>query len=150
MMRRFCAYVEKVFGLSDSLGWLTDSRKRPRVGLETRTAPTAAPSVMSHARHIGYLGRGRLLVEVQQHGIGVHREVTAEAVVRTLGVRQRSAVSKIGLERKALGKILRGDYLGAKASGRAPGLKADLISGLGHAIILPEPSQCIGAGSGGR
>ncbi len=34
-MRRFCAYVEKVFGLSDYLGWLTDSRKRPRI-------PTAA------------------------------------------------------------------------------------------------------------
>jgi hypothetical protein len=34
-MRRFCAYVEKVFGLSDHLGWLTDSRKRPRI-------PTAA------------------------------------------------------------------------------------------------------------
>jgi Transposase DDE domain len=34
-MRRFCAYVEKVFGLSDHLGWLTDSRKRPQI-------PTAA------------------------------------------------------------------------------------------------------------
>ena len=35
MMRRFCAYVEKVFGLSDHLGRLTDSRKRPQI-------PTAA------------------------------------------------------------------------------------------------------------
>ena len=34
-MRRFCAYVEKVFGLSDHLGRLTDSRKRPQI-------PTAA------------------------------------------------------------------------------------------------------------
>jgi Transposase DDE domain len=34
-MRRFCAYVEKVFGLSDHLGRLTDSRMRPRI-------PTAA------------------------------------------------------------------------------------------------------------
>jgi hypothetical protein len=29
MMARFCAYVEKVFGLSEYLCWLRDSRKSP-------------------------------------------------------------------------------------------------------------------------
>jgi hypothetical protein len=29
MMARFCAYVEKVFGLSEFFSWLRDSRKRP-------------------------------------------------------------------------------------------------------------------------
>lgn len=34
MMARFCGYVDKVFDLSEKLGWLTDSRPKPRLSTQ--------------------------------------------------------------------------------------------------------------------